>query len=54
MMDETVYDGIAIEDVIVSHPMHEEYNSVRWWYRGEEINPKDVEVVIYDDKERDE
>lgn len=50
-MTETVYSGCVIENIIVSHPHHDEYNSVRWWYNGAEISPREIEVVVYNEKD---
>jgi hypothetical protein len=49
-MTEYVYDGATIEEIITSHDTHDYYNSLRVWYRGEELNLKELEIVVYQEE----
>ena len=51
-MDEQVFRGDKIEDVMLSSQGIEEYNSILWFWNGNEINAKDIELVIYNDEEQ--
>lgn len=49
-MTETVYRGDIIEDIIMDNV--DEWNSIRWFWNGHEINARDLEMVIYNDEEQ--
>ena len=50
-MIDYVYDGATIEEIITSHDTHDNYNSLRVWYRGEELNLKELEIIVYQEEE---
>ena len=49
-MIDYVYDGATIEEIITSHDTHDNYNSLRVWYRGEELNLKELEIIVYQEE----
>ena len=44
------YDGDTIEEIITSHDTHYNYKDFKIFYRGEEINLKEVEVIVYQEE----
>jgi len=48
---EYVYDGATIEEIITSHDTHDNYNSLRVWYRGDELNLKELEIIVFQEEE---
>lgn len=49
-MDEYVYNGKALEYIVTEAEVFNKYNSIRWWVNGNEVNTKDIEMVIYNDE----
>jgi hypothetical protein len=52
-MAEEAFRGDEIESIVTEASGVNEYNSIRWWWNGNEINARDLELVIYNDKEED-
>ncbi len=50
----TTYDyrGDEIESIVLDAESIKEYNSIRWFWNGNEINANDIELVIYNDEEQ--
>ncbi len=53
-MRKTVFDGNEISSQMDESNNMGEYNSVRFWYKGEELFfPEQLEIVFYNDDEQD-
>ena len=53
-MTEYLYDGATIEEIITSHDTHDNYNSLRVWYRGDELNLKELEIIVFQEEVEDD
>lgn len=51
VMIEHVFRGDEVESIVTEAQGIDDYNSVRFWVNGEEINPNDLEIVVYVDEE---
>ena len=45
-----IYDGDTLEEIVTSHTTHNNYNSFKVWYRGEELNLRELEVIVYQEE----
>ena len=51
-MIENSYRGDELEYIATEAEGIQEYNSIRWFWNGHEINAHDIEMVIYNDEEQ--
>jgi len=51
---EYIYDGDTLEEIVTSHTTHDNYNSFKVCYRGEELNLRELEVIVYQEEDGDE
>ena len=50
--EEYTYDGDTIEDIITSHPTHENYKAFIILVDGREISKRQLEIVVYQKEEK--